>query len=141
MDPQPKVVSRQSVNTAMQYPYTNLLLAKSKFFKLYCSVDFFILSVCLSSTGHNSKPIIMKLHQVVEVVSTENPIDFEVKGHLEVKFLKSSFFIQLTWNLNKICILHHWIGKQTIFEVKSSKVKLLKSSIYILLTFSWTGFA
>ena len=51
--------------------------------------------VCQSPTSHNSKPIIMKLYQVVEVVSTEKPFDFEVKGHLEVKFLKS-FFIRLT---------------------------------------------
>ena len=55
-----------------------------------------LVCVCQSPTGHNSKPIIMKLYQVVEVVSNEKPIDFEVKGHLEIKFLKSSFFIQLT---------------------------------------------
>ena len=56
-------------------------------------VSFVCLSVCQSLTGHNSKPIIMKLYQVVEVVTTEKPIDFEVKGHFEVKFLKSSFFL------------------------------------------------
>ena len=39
------------------------------------------LSVCQSPTGHNnSKLIIMKLYQGVEVVSTEKPIDFEVKS-------------------------------------------------------------
>ena len=38
------------------------------------------LSVRLSPTGHNSKLIDMKLYQIVEVVSTEKPIDFEVKG-------------------------------------------------------------
>ena len=62
----------------------------------FCYSVFLCLSVCLSPTGHNLKPIVMKLYQVVEVVSTEKPIDFEVKGHLEVDFLKSSFFIQLT---------------------------------------------
>ena len=38
------------------------------------------LSVSLSPTCHNSKPIVRKLYQVVEVVSTEKPFDFEVKG-------------------------------------------------------------
>ena len=42
------------------------------------------LSVCLVvwqlPTGHNLKPIFTKLYHVVEVVSTEKPIDFEVKG-------------------------------------------------------------
>ena len=71
-----------------------LLLAKSKIFQVYWSVDF----ACLSPTDHNSKPMVMKLWQVVEVISTEKPIDLrsKVKGHLEVEFLKSSFFIQLT---------------------------------------------
>ena len=63
--------------------------------------DFVILCfVCLfvnrNTGGHNSKLIVMKLHQVVEVASTEKPIDFELKGHLELKFIKSSFIIQLT---------------------------------------------
>ena len=86
------------------------LLAKSKIFQVYWSVDFVILSVCLfvyvsfclSPTGHNSKPIIIKLYQVVEVVSSEKPIDFEVKGHLEVKFLKSSIFIWKIVNFHPI---------------------------------------
>ena len=52
--------------------------------------------VCQLLPGHNFKPIFTKLYEVVEVVSTEKPIDFEVKGHLEVMFLKSSFFISLT---------------------------------------------
>ena len=64
-----------------------LLLAKSKIFQVYWFVDFVILSVCLyvclfvclSPAGHNSEPIVVKLYQVVEVVSTEKPIDFEVK--------------------------------------------------------------
>ena len=60
----------------------------------------------------------MKLYQVVEIVSTEKLIDFEVKGHLQVKFLK--FLIQLIWNLN-IYILRHWIGKPTILEAKSGR--------------------
>ena len=40
------------------------------------------MSVCLSPAGHNFKPSVMKLYQVVEVVSTEKPIDFEVKGQI-----------------------------------------------------------
>ena len=80
------------------------------------------LFVCLSPTGHNSKPIVMKLYQDVEVVSTEKPLDFEVKGQLEVKFRKSSIFIRLTWKVNSNCIVHYWIGKPTIFEIKRSRV-------------------
>ena len=70
-----------------------LLLAKSKIFQVYWSVDFVNLSinVCQSPTGQNSNPIVMKLCHVEEVVSTEKPIDFEVKGHPEVRFLKSFF--------------------------------------------------
>ena len=34
------------------------------------SIFLFCLFLCLSATGHNAKPIIMKLYQVVEVVST-----------------------------------------------------------------------
>ena len=93
---------------------------------------FVRLSVCLKlerPTGHTSKPIIMKLYQVVEVVSTEKHIDFEVKGHLEVKFLKLSFFIWLTLNLNKICIFslnletnYFWVPK----DKGQLKLKLLK---------------
>ena len=90
---------------------------------------FVCLFVCLSPTGHNSKPIVMKLHQVVEIVSTEKPID------VEVKFLKLSFFIRLTWNLNKICMLRHWIGKPTFFFFffrwkGQLKYKLLKSIFF-----------
>ena len=44
----------------------------------------------LSATGHNSKPITMKLSQVAEVVSTEMPIDFEVEG-------QRSFWGQCSW--------------------------------------------
>ena len=75
-------------------------LQNRRFFQVYWSVDFVVLSVCLSAcqspTGHNSKPIVMKLYQVVEVVSTEKLIDFEVKGHVEIKCLKLSFFTRLT---------------------------------------------
>ena len=38
------------------------------------------LFVCQSPTGHNFKPIFTKLYQVREVVSTEKPLDFELKG-------------------------------------------------------------
>ena len=107
------------------------LLLRSNLFYGLCKYRalhdvFFLFCLSLLSVAHNSKLIVMKLYQDVEVVSTEKPIDFEVE------FLKSSFFIRLTWNLNKICILRHWIGKPTIFEVKGQlKVKLLKSSIFI----------
>jgi len=94
---------------------------------VYWSNWFVILAVCLCvcqlHTVHNFKLIVIKLFQVGEVVSTETPLDFEVKGHLEVKFQISSFFIRLTWNLKKICTLHHRIGKPTLVEVKRSKVK------------------
>ena len=69
--------------------FRHYYLQNQRFFKyIGQSILLFCLSVCLSPTGHNSKPIVMKLYQVVEVVSTEKPIYFEVKGHLEVKFLK-----------------------------------------------------
>ena len=35
-----------------------------------------------------------------------------------VKFLKSSIFISLTWNLKRICISGHLIQQPIIFEVK-----------------------
>ena len=97
---------------------------------------FFFLSVCLSPTGHNSKPIVMKRYQVVEVVSTEKPIDFEVKGQrsssgqiskiifhpIDLKFEQDLHLASLSWETNYI-----WGQK-----VKGQhKVKLLKSSISI----------
>ena len=55
-----------------------------RFLEYIWSVDFDILSICLSArlspTGQNSTPIIMKLSRVEEVVLTEKPIDSEVKG-------------------------------------------------------------
>ena len=132
----PKIVNFHSIDLKFEeelqiwvFNSTNNCFWRQNCFLDFCKCralhDVFLLfcrSVFISPTGHNSKPIIMKLYQIVEVVSTEKSIDFEVKGHLEVKFLKSSFFIQLTWKLNKICILCHWFGKLTIFEVKVSKV-------------------
>ena len=62
-----------------------LLLAKSKIFQVYWSIDFVILSVCLfvclsfSPTGHNFKQIFTKLHHMVEFVIRKNLIVFEVK--------------------------------------------------------------
>ena len=50
-----------------------LLLAKNEDFSSVL-VSRFCYSVYLS-TGHNSKPIVMKLYQVEEVVSTEKPIE------------------------------------------------------------------
>ena len=48
------------------------------------------LYVCLSIACRSQfKTNLHKLYKVVQVVSTEKPIDFEVKGHLDVKFLKS----------------------------------------------------
>ena len=43
-------------------------------------------------------------------------------GQFEPNFLKPSHFLQLIWNLTKICMVPHWIGKPTIFEVTRSKV-------------------
>ena len=75
----------------------------------------FCLSVCLLPTGHNSKPIVMKLYQVVEVVSTEKPIAFEVKGQrsswgviykivifhpIDLKFEQDLHIALLNWEAN-----------------------------------------
>ena len=103
--------------TTFQSMFVCLLLTKSKIFQVYWSLDFVILFVCLSPTGHYYKPVVMKLHQVVEVVSIEKPLILRSK----VKFLKSSFFIWLTWKQNNNCIVHHWIGKATILRSKVQK--------------------
>ena len=60
---------------------TNYFLMSNSFdgFRKYCAVQFVILFVCQSPTGHNSKLIIMKLYQAVEVVTTEKPIDSSEK--------------------------------------------------------------
>ena len=56
-------------------------LQNRRFFQVYWSVDFVILSlsVCLSPTGHNFKPIVTKLHHIGEFVIRRKPIVFEVK--------------------------------------------------------------
>ena len=77
--------------------------------------------VCQSPTGHKFKPTFMKLHQVVEVVSTEKPIDFEVKGQIS----KIVIFHPIDWKFEQdLHILLHLIWKPTILEVKRSKVNL-----------------
>jgi len=113
-----------------------LFLAKWNIFQVYWSVDFVNLSinVCQSPTGQNSKPIIMKLCHVEEVVSTEKPIDFGVKGHPDVRFLKSFFH---PFDLKVERDLHiASLNRETNYfwdqKVKGQlKVKLLKSSISI----------
>ena len=87
-----------------------------RFFSRYWLVDFIILSVCLSPTGHNFKPIFMKLQHMVELVITKKPLIFEVKrSAAEVVFLKSSIFIRLTWYLKKIYISGDWIKPANYF--------------------------
>ena len=66
------------------WQHSLFITCKIKYFQVYWSVDFVNLFVCQLPTGHNSNPIVMKLDQIVEVVLTEKPVDFEVKGHLEV---------------------------------------------------------
>ena len=46
-----------------------------------CTMSSYLFGCMSLPAGHSSKLIIMKLYKVVEVVSTEKPIDFEVKGH------------------------------------------------------------
>ena len=66
----------------MVHLFVCLLLAKSNIFQVYWLVDFVNLSVCLSvfllPTGHNFKPIFTKLHYMVEFVTSNKPIVFEV---------------------------------------------------------------
>ena len=92
------------------------------------------LFVCLSPTGHNSKPIVMKLYQVVEVVSTEKPIDFEVKGQRsswgrvsKIVIFSSDWLEIWTRFAHYVTELrNHLLGGQ---KVKGQlEVKLLKSS-------------
>ena len=53
------------------------------------------MSVILHTRGRNSCPIFMKFEPQIGIRISRSPIDFKVKLHLEVKFLKS-FFIPLT---------------------------------------------
>ena len=118
-----------------------LLLVKSNIFQVYWLVNFVILSVCLSvclsPTGHNSKPLVMKLYQIVEVVSTEKPNDFEVKGQRSSWGQFSKFIIFHPTDLKLQQDLHiapmNW--ETNYFWDKKVKcqlyVKLLKSSISI----------
>ena len=116
-----------------------LILVKSNIFQVYWFVDFVILSVCLSvclsPTGHKSKPLVMKLYQIVEVVSTEKPNDFEVKGQRSSwgQFSKFVIFHPTDLKLQDLHIAS--INWETNYfwdeEVKGQlKGKLLKSSIF-----------
>ena len=112
-----------------------LLFAKSKIFQVYSLVNFVILSVCLSPTGHNSKPIIIKLYQVVEIVSTEKPILFwgqrsswgqickiVIFHPIDLKFEQDLHIASLNLETN-----YFW-GQNLKGQLK---VKLLKSSHFI----------
>jgi len=65
-------------------------------------------SVCLVWLSIASSQFQTDRHEtltIVQVVSIEKAIDVDIKGHFEVKFLKSSIFIELTWDLKE---LHIW---------------------------------
>ena len=80
----------------------------------------FCYSVCLSPTGHNSKLIVMKLSQVVEVVSTEVYWFWGQKSTWgQISKIVIFHPIDLKFEQD-LYILRHWIGKPTIFEVKRS---------------------
>ena len=109
-------------------------LQNRRFFKCNgSSILLFCLSLCLSPTGHNSKPIIMKLHQVVEVVSTEKPIDWGQRSSwgrsskivifhpIDLKFEQDLHIASLNWESS-----YFW-GQKVKGQLK---VKLLKSSIF-----------
>ena len=65
-----------------------------------CTTSSSCYFVCLSPAGHNSKPIFIKLYQVVEGVSTEKPIDFEFKGQRSSCGRNSKIVIFHPINLN-----------------------------------------
>ena len=98
---------------------------------LFCVCLAVCLFGCQSPTGHNSKPTVMKLYQVVEVVSTEKPIDFAVKGRIskivifhpiDFKFEQDLHIASLNWETN-----YFW-GQIVEGQLK---VNLLKSSTFI----------
>ena len=94
------------------------------------------LSVSLSPTGHNSKPIVIKLYQVVDVVSTEKPIDFEVKGQRSSSGQISKIVIFHLIDLKFEQVLHFAsLDRETNYfwgqKVKGQLKVKLKSSISI----------
>ena len=117
-----------------------LLLAKSMIFQvphigqsILLSCLFVCLSVCLS-VNHLQITILNWSSWNFTKLLRYSQLRSLLILRSKVKFLHSSFFIWLTWKLNRICILHHWIGKPTIWvqKVKGQlEVKLLKSSISI----------
>ena len=96
-----------------------------RFFKyIGQSILLFCLFVCQSPTGHNFKLIFTKLHHLVGIVMRKKTVVVEVKRSKDqhrpkvnkfVEFLKSSIFIRLTRNLNRICISASWIQPLIIF--------------------------
>ena len=88
-------------------------LQNRRFFKY---IGQSILLFCLSPPGHNSKPIV-KLYQVVEVVSTEKTIDFEVKGQIAKIVIFHPIDLKIKPQLHRASL--KW---ETIFEIKRLKV-------------------
>ena len=73
------------------------------------------LSVCLSHTGHNFKPIFMKLHHMVEFVRRKKPIVWGEK----VKRSTLAKGQQLRWDFQNPQFLSNWleIWRGFIFHV------------------------
>ena len=110
----------------------------------------FCYSVCLVCLSIDSSQFYIDRHEtliIVQVVSNEKAIDFEIKGHFEVKFLKSSFFIWLTWKLNRICIQPPFILSPTSttrgnrVQRSTTKLKFLKPPFSTHWLEIWRGVA
>ena len=104
----------------------SLLLAKSKIFQFYWSVDFVILSDCLTITYrsqfqmdlHESSSHGRVCHKEEACCFWSQKVNIGQRSTSQVRLLKSSIFIWLTWNLKRRCIFGHSIQPPIIFEVK-----------------------
>ena len=130
-----KQVLARVCNLWLPFSCSACYLQNRRFFKyIGQSILWFCLSVCQSPTGHNLKPIFTKLHQVIEVASTEKPIDFEVKVQRSSWGPISKIIIFHPIDLKfeqHFCTVCHWTNYFWDQNVKGQlKVKVLKSSIF-----------
>ena len=82
---------------------------------IFIQLTWNLKTICIS--GHRIQPTINFEVNIGQKVNIDQSGQHRPKGQFGPNFQKSSIFIRLTWNLNRICISGQWIQPLITFEV------------------------